>query len=117
MFEIANGIGTPISLDEATRSRSLGHFARTLIEVHLNGRLPNEIMVKRNDFALFVWIKYENLPTYCSYCQMIGHDQANCNHKLGNQKKPRKERQPRSNAVYVPKQGQDQPAKEQIQEG
>lgn len=46
LFEIANAIGTPITLDEATRTRSLGHFARILMEVDMKKRIPYEIMVE-----------------------------------------------------------------------
>lgn len=54
LFEIANAIGTPIALDEATKSRSSGHFARILVEIDLKEKIPYEIMVEREDFAFSV---------------------------------------------------------------
>ncbi|XP_019435165.1 PREDICTED: uncharacterized protein LOC109341678 [Lupinus angustifolius] len=73
LFSIAGGLGTPISLDEATTSRSFGHFSRILVDIDLKGSLPNQILVEREGFAFFVYIEYEKLPEFCSGCQSIGH--------------------------------------------
>lgn len=35
LFEIAGGVATPISLDDSTRNRIFGHFARILVDVDL----------------------------------------------------------------------------------
>ncbi|XP_019427097.1 PREDICTED: uncharacterized protein LOC109338760 [Lupinus angustifolius] len=78
LFSIARGLGTPISLDEATTSRSFGHFARILVDIDLKGSLPNQILVEREGFAFFVYVEYENLPEFCSGCQSIGHLLSNC---------------------------------------
>lgn len=93
LFEITNGIGTPITLDEATRTRSLGHFARILVEIDMNKRIPNEIMVERDDYAFFVGTDYEKFPAFCDYCQMIGHELTNCNRKKGDHLQPSRENQ------------------------
>ncbi|XP_019429250.1 PREDICTED: uncharacterized protein LOC109336882 [Lupinus angustifolius] len=78
IFSIVGGIGTPISLHEATTNRSFGHFAKVLVELNLKSKLPNQILVERDDFAFFVQIDYENLPLFCNGCQTIGHSLANC---------------------------------------
>ncbi|XP_019418539.1 PREDICTED: uncharacterized protein LOC109329320 [Lupinus angustifolius] len=44
LFSIAGGLGVPISLDDATSSRSFGHFARILVDVDLKGALPSQIL-------------------------------------------------------------------------
>ncbi|CAL0321590.1 unnamed protein product [Lupinus luteus] len=73
LFSIAGGLGTPISLDEATTTRSFGHFARVLVDIDLKSNLPNQILVEREVFAFFVSIEFENLPDFCSGCHSIGH--------------------------------------------
>lgn len=35
LFEIAGGIGVPISLDDATVNRSFGHYDRVLVDLNL----------------------------------------------------------------------------------
>lgn len=68
LIEIANGIGIPITIHEATQSRTLAHFTRILIELDLNGRIPNEIMVERNDYAFLVGIEYEKFQAFGDFC-------------------------------------------------
>ncbi|XP_019433746.1 PREDICTED: uncharacterized protein LOC109340495, partial [Lupinus angustifolius] len=78
IFSIAGGIGTPISLDDATTNRTFGHFAKVLVDINLKAQLPNQILVEREGFAFFVNIEYENLPEFCNGCQTIGHMISNC---------------------------------------
>jgi hypothetical protein len=78
LFEIAGALGIPLSLDEATRKRTFGHFARVLIEVDLNSDLHERILVERNAFDFYVDIEYEKLPLFCNSCQIIGHSVENC---------------------------------------
>ncbi|CAL0315585.1 unnamed protein product [Lupinus luteus] len=82
IFSIAGGIGTPISLDEATNNRTFGHFARVLVDMDLKSDLPNKIMVEREGYAFFVELEYEKLPQYCNGCQTIGHMVSNCRKKM-----------------------------------
>lgn len=53
LFEIVGGIDSPIVLDEATKSRSFGHFARVLVDLDLTGKLLSEFLVERESFAFF----------------------------------------------------------------
>lgn len=53
LFEIIKGIDSPIVLDEATKSRSFGHFARVLVDLDLTGKLLSEFLVERESFAFF----------------------------------------------------------------
>lgn len=86
LFEIAGGIGTPLSLDESTKNKVFGHYARILVDVDLCSNLPNEIMVERNDYAFYVGIVYEKLPMFCDFCNSIGHHVDQCK-KRGNQER------------------------------
>lgn len=81
LFEIAKGIGTSISLDDGTKNRVFGDFARILVNVDLSGRLNDEIMVERNGFAFYVGVEYEKLPYFYSHCQTIGHSLSVCKKK------------------------------------
>ncbi|XP_019460018.1 PREDICTED: uncharacterized protein LOC109359778 [Lupinus angustifolius] len=78
IFSIAGGVGTPISLDDATQSRSFGHFAKVMVEINLKDKLPEQILVEREGFAFFVSLEYGNLPDYCQGCHAIGHLLSNC---------------------------------------
>ncbi|XP_019450653.1 PREDICTED: uncharacterized protein LOC109352923 [Lupinus angustifolius] len=78
LFSIAGGLGTPISLDDATSNRSFGHFARVLVDIDLKSHLHNQILVEREDFAFFVYIEFENLPDFCLRCNSIGHLASTC---------------------------------------
>ena len=91
LFEIASGLGTPLSIDEATLDRRFGIFARILIDVDLSETLFESVVVEREDHALSISIQYEKHPLFCAHCKMIGHSFQTCV-KLGasipTQKKP-----------------------------
>ncbi|KAE9611157.1 putative transcription factor interactor and regulator CCHC(Zn) family [Lupinus albus] len=78
ILSIARGIGTPISLDEATHSRSFGHFARVLVDINLKASLPDQILVERDGYDFLVMMEYEKLPDVCTGCQAIGHLESKC---------------------------------------
>ncbi|KAF1868392.1 hypothetical protein Lal_00008199 [Lupinus albus] len=78
IFTIAGGIGTPISIDEATTNRSFGHFARVLVDINLKNSVPNQVLVERDGFEFFVCIQVENMPAFCTGCQTIGHVVSKC---------------------------------------
>ncbi|XP_019455044.1 PREDICTED: uncharacterized protein LOC109356164 [Lupinus angustifolius] len=78
IFSIAGGIGTPISLDDATNNRTFGHFAKVRVDINLKAQLPDQILVERERFAFFVNLEYENLLEFCNGCEAIGHMISNC---------------------------------------
>lgn len=89
-----------------TRKRLYGHYARIMIDLDLSSRLPNEIMVEREDFAFYVIVEYEKLPGFCAYCQSIRHTLQNCSKKGDNliTKKQAPQKKGNSTAqIYVPK--------------
>ncbi|XP_045802224.1 uncharacterized protein LOC123895782 [Trifolium pratense] len=81
LFEIVGAVGTPLALDEATKKRTFGHFARILIDVDLNSNLRERILIERNDFDFYVDVEYENIPPFCNACQIIGHSLKNCKYQ------------------------------------
>jgi hypothetical protein len=82
LFAIANSVGTPICTDSASTKplvdRTFGHFARVLVDMDLTQQMHYRVLVERKDFAFFVEIEYENIPSYCSHCLKIGHYVDDC---------------------------------------
>lgn len=82
LFAIANSVGTPICTDPASTKpmvdRTFGHFARVLVDMDLTKQMHYRVLVERKDFAFFVEIEYENIPSYCSHCLKIGHYVDDC---------------------------------------
>jgi hypothetical protein len=78
LFEIASAIGTPLSLDEATKNRMFGHYARIFVDIDLSHRNFDEIVVERDGYAFKLALIYERLPDFCGHCSMIGHNITTC---------------------------------------
>jgi len=82
LLEIASAIGTPLVIDENTRNRLFGHYARVLVDIDLSERTFNHILVEREGFAFNVEVVYEKQPLFCKICNKIGHKIHHCN-KIG----------------------------------
>jgi hypothetical protein len=78
LYEIAGAVGTPLLIDNVTRNRLYGHYARILVDLDLSKDLFYEIMVEREGFAFPLAIEYEGLPDFCKHCSSIGHDVSKC---------------------------------------
>jgi len=78
LFEIASGLGTPLTIDESTLSRRFGLFARILVDVDLSSKLFEITMVEREGHALSINVQYEKLPPFCAQCKMMGHSIQTC---------------------------------------
>ncbi|WJX67627.1 hypothetical protein P8452_52077 [Trifolium repens] len=82
LFTIASSLGTPICTDSVTsrpmHERTFGQFSRVLIDMDLSQPLRYNVLVERKDYAFFIDIEYENVPEFCSECQIIGHHVDNC---------------------------------------
>jgi hypothetical protein len=74
-------------IDEATKKRALGHYARVLVDIDLFKRLFDEIMVERESFTFYVEVVYERLPDYCTHCKSIGNSVTYSNKLHPNEKK------------------------------
>lgn len=86
LFQIAQGLGTPISLDSITSTafelRHYAHYARMLVDVDLKTDLWYRLLVERDSFEFFIDVEYENLPSFCSHCHTIGHMLQDCVHGI-----------------------------------
>ncbi|KAL8463829.1 hypothetical protein ACS0TY_033685 [Phlomoides rotata] len=75
---LASAVGSVIKLDEHTASHSMGHFARVLVELDLKHDREEYVMFKRASHRSVVYIQYEQLPEFCTYCNVISHSTGNC---------------------------------------
>lgn len=49
--EIANVVGTPLLIDNATTNRLFGHYARILVDMDFTHKIFYQIVVEREGFA------------------------------------------------------------------
>ena len=82
LFEIAGALGTRLALDEVTKKRIFGHYARVLIEIDITSDMHERILVERKDFDFYVDVEYEKLPSFCDSCKIIGHSFKNCKYQI-----------------------------------
>ncbi|AES88682.2 hypothetical protein MTR_4g060870 [Medicago truncatula] len=66
-------VGTPLTIDNVTRNRLYGHYARILVDLDLSRNIFYEAMVEWEGFAFPVAIEYEGLPDLCTHYHSIGH--------------------------------------------
>nr|ABN09786.1 Histone H4; Histone-fold [Medicago truncatula] len=70
--------GVPLEIDESTKIRTFGHYARILIDLDLSQPILNNLLVGREESAFFVKIEYEKQPLFCNNCKHIRHSIQNC---------------------------------------
>ncbi|KAL8556586.1 hypothetical protein ACS0TY_004150 [Phlomoides rotata] len=75
---LASAVGTIIKIDERTLSRTMGRFARVLVELDLKHDREETLMFKHDGHCSFVSIQYERLTEFCKFCSVIGHTTGHC---------------------------------------
>jgi len=78
IFEIASGLGTPLTIDDATQNRRFGLFARVLIDVDLSEKMYESMIIEREGHALAIVIQYERHPLFCAHYKSICHNIQSC---------------------------------------
>ncbi|XP_024200530.1 uncharacterized protein LOC112203853 [Rosa chinensis] len=79
LFQIANGIGVRVKIDQNTLERKFGLFARVLVDIDLSSDPPQELAVRRtNGETVVIEVGYEKLPDLCSHCGNVGHKVPAC---------------------------------------
>lgn len=68
----------PTNIGDATIYKTLGHYARILVEADLLKPIRDHILVEREDFAFHVYVDYEYLPSFFTTCSTIGHTAEEC---------------------------------------
>ena len=78
-MEIAQGVGIPLQLDQATRDQTYGFYARVLVDIDLTSNQPSFLNVERDDHkGFFVDVIYEKLQERCANYKAFGHDSTGC---------------------------------------
>jgi len=78
LLEIAGVVGTPLLIDQVTKNRLFGLYARILVDLDLSKYFFYEVMVEREGFVFPIAIEYERLPDFCTHCKSIGHNVNSC---------------------------------------
>lgn len=87
LFEIARGVGMPVKLDPKTANRSIGLYARVLVDVDFSRPLLEQLQVTRSQGdSVIIGVDYESKPDICETCGIVGHRAANC--KVTGSKEP-----------------------------
>ncbi|KAL0927271.1 hypothetical protein M5K25_001434 [Dendrobium thyrsiflorum] len=75
---IATKIGTPLSVDSLTASKSRLTFARVCVQVDSSAQYPDTIPIDVDGKIFKLQIQYEWKPSRCSLCQSINHEAPEC---------------------------------------
>jgi hypothetical protein len=67
LFKFARAVGTPLLIDNVTKNRLFGHYARVLVDLDLSKNIFYEVMVEHEGFPFPVEIEYEGLPYFCTW--------------------------------------------------
>ncbi|KAL8472351.1 hypothetical protein ACS0TY_029536 [Phlomoides rotata] len=78
---LASAVGTVIKIDERTLNRTMGRFARVLVELDLKQERDETLMFEQAGHCSFVSVQYERLPELCKLCSIIGHATGHCGGK------------------------------------
>ena len=110
LFKIVGQIGNPVKRDSATINRDKLHYARVMVEVPMNQKLPESVsFVNEHGMITQVELRYEWRPTLCEKCQLIGHTESECRQnkakKVWVQKQVQPVHQVRSQEVEVDQEG------------
>ncbi|WMV14246.1 hypothetical protein MTR67_007631 [Solanum verrucosum] len=81
--QLVSNIGTPLELDNATRSKTRPSMAKVRVEIDLLKPQPDSIWVGlENDTSplrgFTQKIEYEGMPNYCRFCKKLGHMMVDC---------------------------------------
>ncbi|KAL8520450.1 hypothetical protein ACS0TY_011103 [Phlomoides rotata] len=75
--------GTLLQIDTRTLQKTMGIYARMLVEIDLKQELETKIMFVRVGHQSFTSVEYEKLPAFCTICGIVGHTLASCNSEKG----------------------------------
>ncbi|KAL2231763.1 UNVERIFIED_CONTAM: hypothetical protein Sindi_1356300 [Sesamum indicum] len=78
LFTVANMIGTPLQIDDATLNQSKHSKARACIELDLLKPRLEHFLIQICGATIVQRIDYEDIPHYCSLCKHVGHRDSDC---------------------------------------
>lgn len=75
-------VSKPLMVDHNIEKKKGFHFARLLVEVQIDAKVP-EVIIFNNEKDLIVEQKvlYEWKPTLCCFCSKYGHSEEECRKK------------------------------------
>lgn len=78
LYVIAGAIRTLLLIDNVTKNKLFGLYARVLVDLDLSKDIFYEVMVEQGGFEFPVEIEYEGLPEFFTHCKSIGHNVTSC---------------------------------------
>ncbi|XP_060211621.1 uncharacterized protein LOC132639155 [Lycium barbarum] len=81
--QVVAPIGTPLTMDAATKNRTRPSMAKVRVEVNLTKTKLTSIFVGTEDEnfprkGFYQKIEYENVPKFCTHCRILGHSILQC---------------------------------------
>lgn len=84
LFKISGLIGKALKMDQATMKKDKLQYARVLIEVKLNQKLPELIrFINEKGVLIEQPVHFEWKPLHCEKCKGYGHAMDQCVRKTG----------------------------------
>ncbi|KAK4384294.1 hypothetical protein Sango_3075000 [Sesamum angolense] len=78
LFTLATKIGKPLRMDEPTADLSRPDLARVCIEIDVTSPKVQAVHLQIEGKTYRQQVIYENCPPYCTSCNHLGHEIANC---------------------------------------
>ncbi|XP_070030712.1 uncharacterized protein [Nicotiana sylvestris] len=79
LSKIESLIGKPVIVDQNTEKRIGVNFARLLVEVEMDAKLPDVVMFRNEKGKLIEQrVNYDWKPTFCTHCLKYGHEEVVC---------------------------------------
>ncbi|XP_048494347.1 uncharacterized protein LOC104906959 [Beta vulgaris subsp. vulgaris] len=87
LFKIVRQIGKAVKMDATTKSKDRLNYARVMIEVGIQGQLPENIQFYNEHGVLVTQtVEYEWRPVQCGKCKGYGHETDKCKKLEGNKR-------------------------------
>lgn len=101
-----SAVGHAIAPDQDTYSKSRGNVAMVKVEIDLLKPKLNELWLgfKRLDGSEdgeWLQIEYEDVPSYCNYCKLHGHNEIQCWTKARDERIKKQMEEVQSNPVII----------------
>ena len=106
LLKLGNLLGRPLKVDEATASLKRPSVARILLEVDVLHSPKSRIWIGDDQWGFWQKIEYEEYPSYCAFCSLIGHTENICHKKHPKLRPVRRSRpstKPHVRQVFQPK--------------
>uniref|UniRef100_M1DB27 Endonuclease/exonuclease/phosphatase n=1 Tax=Solanum tuberosum TaxID=4113 RepID=M1DB27_SOLTU len=94
LSKLGSLVGKPLMVDHNTEKKKGLHFAKLLVEVKMDAKLPEVILFKNEkDLIVEQKVLYEWKPTLCCFCSKYGHSEDECRKKKAPVQRQRLEKQ------------------------